>query len=159
MSGGERTLIRLAKNGSNRAYGTLIKRYTPLLYRLLWDMVRNRQDVEDLIQDSFMKAYQNLQSFKEDAKFSTWLYRIAYNTGLDYVKSGYKKRIFPLSENENEEPSSDFETSRLVEMKELKSELEKSLDHLSLSQKMAVSLYYYQQLSMQEIADIMGCNE
>lgn len=75
-------LVHASKNGDVTAFGELIKRYDRKLLRIAQHLTRNREDAEDAVQEAFLKAFQHLDQFREDAKFSTWLIRIAWNESL-----------------------------------------------------------------------------
>jgi RNA polymerase sigma-70 factor (ECF subfamily) len=90
----EHELIRRAIEGDPKAFEWIVQRYRPGLYHLVLKMVRNPQEAEDIVQESFIKAYQALPSFSEEFAFSTWLYKIAINHCIDFLR---KKKLPTLS--------------------------------------------------------------
>ena len=82
----EKSLIRRAKNGDTGAFDQLVLQYQQRLYYVIIRIVLNHEDADDAVQDTFLKAYRNLDNFNENYRFYTWLYRIAVNTALNLVK-------------------------------------------------------------------------
>ncbi len=87
-------LVDMAVGGDDKAYGKLLQRYRRPVYHMILKMVRNVDDAEDLMMESFSKAFRSLSRFKKDFTFSTWLFRIATNNTIDYIR---KKKINTLS--------------------------------------------------------------
>ncbi len=87
-------LIKRALDGEQQAYAEILKKYRAPLYNLLYRMVRNKIETEDLVQEAFIKAFSSLASFNDDYAFSTWLYRIAINNCIDHFR---KKKLKTLS--------------------------------------------------------------
>jgi len=90
----ETRLIDRALGGDDKAFAEILRRYRQPLYHLLLKMVRNKEEAEDLVQEAFIKAFRALGSFNEEYAFSTWLYKIAVNNCIDYLR---KKRLQTLS--------------------------------------------------------------
>lgn len=82
----DQILINQIKHGDTNAFGQLVDRYKDLVYTLAIRMLKNREEAEEVSQDTFIKTYKSLDRFKGDSKFSTWIYRVAYNTCLDRIK-------------------------------------------------------------------------
>ncbi|MBI3191534.1 MAG: sigma-70 family RNA polymerase sigma factor, partial [Pedosphaera parvula] len=82
----EQALVSRARAGDLAAYDDLIRRYQERIYATVYHMTSNHEDANDLTQESFIKAYQSLKSFKGDASFFTWLYRIAVNKTINFLK-------------------------------------------------------------------------
>ena len=79
-------LIKSAKGGDSKAYDGLLKKYKNSVYNLVYRMVRDVQEAEDLTQEAFIKAFNSLESFNEEYAFSTWLYKIATNNCIDFFR-------------------------------------------------------------------------
>jgi len=92
-----RELVRRFKHGEEKAYNELVNLYKQRIFNLVLKMVRNREDAMDLAQEAFVKAYHSLKDFREEASFSTWLYRIAVNLCLNFTQRD-KFRSFILLE-------------------------------------------------------------
>jgi len=99
----EALLIEKAQNGDVSAFEKLVSLYAKKIYNYCYRMMDSREDAEDLAQEVFIKVYQNLKSFKGDSKFSTWIYRIAYNTCVDRYRKGRKLDIVSLNYDKNED--------------------------------------------------------
>ncbi len=97
-------VVARARDGDNDAFRTLVDRHSRRIFRLAWRMTGSEQDAEDLVQETFLRAYRNLASFQERADFGTWLYRIAVNCSLDW-----RRERRPHEElNENLEPDHEW---------------------------------------------------
>ena len=91
----DRDLVARARGRDMAAYDELIRRYQRKIYQLVYNMTSNREDAEDLVQDVFVKAYSALERFKGDSSFYTWIYRIAVNRAINYLKK--RKRNTAMS--------------------------------------------------------------
>lgn len=153
----DRGIARLVQKGQGETFGVLIERYEDKLKRYGKKFLGSRHDIEDIVQQVFIKAYKNIQSFDCDKKFSPWIYRIAHNEFVNEVKR--KKNsplrffdpdtIFPhlLSKSE--------EMSDKIKREELRKELGRNLKKLDLKYREPVVLYYFEGLSYKEIADVL----
>ena len=83
--------INLILNGNPNAFATLVDRYKNMVYTLALKMLTNKEEAEEIAQDTFVKAYHSLNKFKGESKFSTWIYKITYNTCLDRLKKNKKQ--------------------------------------------------------------------
>ncbi|MFA6947863.1 MAG: sigma-70 family RNA polymerase sigma factor [Eubacteriales bacterium] len=97
----EAKLITLACGGNSEAFGELVSHYESFVYNVVYQIMGNREDALDISQDSFIKAYRSLSSFRGDCRFSTWLYRIAVNTSKDALRSRSKHNVTSLTEFED----------------------------------------------------------
>ena len=86
MTTNDQYYINLITQGDTIAFSVLVERYKDLVFTLTYRILKNREDAEEASQDTFIKAYKSLSKFKGDSKFSTWIYKIAYNTSLDRLK-------------------------------------------------------------------------
>ena len=80
-------------NGDASAFAYLVDTYKNMVFSLAYKMTKNKEEAEEVSQDTFIKAFKNLSNFKGDSKFSTWLYRICYHTTLDAIKKNKKKQL------------------------------------------------------------------
>ena len=85
----ESLYIRRTLNGETAAFGQLVEQYSQRIFLLVLRIVRCREDAEELTQDVFLKAFRHLNTFKGDSSFSSWLYRIAFNTAISFVRKIY----------------------------------------------------------------------
>jgi RNA polymerase sigma-70 factor (ECF subfamily) len=162
----EGDLVRRARHGDLDAYDELVRRYQERIYATIYHMTSNHEDANDLAQDSFIKAYQALKSFKGGSSFYTWLYRIAVNKTINFLKQRKNRHHFSLNDldfNAENDPDlvalvSDKTPLRNVGLMELQKKLNEALLKLSEPHRMVVVLHDVQGLSHEEIGDIMDCN-
>lgn len=149
-------IIESIKRGNTADFTLLIKRYKDKAYSLLRRMLKNEMDAEEVLQDCFLKAYNSLNSFRHDAQFSTWFYKIVYNTGLTTLSSKKRKieqemssidEHFDLAEHDNEI----YSTSENVQEYVLK-----MVDKLPVRNALVVILFYIDGMSLNEISQVMG---
>lgn len=149
--------IAQIRSGNANAYAALVSKYKDMTFTLALRMVGNREDAEEVAQDTFVKAYKALDSFKGTSKFSTWLYRIVYNTSLDYIKK--QKRVV-LSEHIDEVNEADIGSMQnaltYIEEKEKKEMIEKALLQVPEDERVLLTLFYFEELSLKEISEIVN---
>ena len=162
----EGDLVRQARRGDLTAYDELVRRYQERIYATIYHMTSNHEDANDLAQESFIKAYSALKSFKGGSSFYTWLYRIAVNKTINFLKQRRNKHHLSLNDmdfNAEHDPDlmaliSDKTPQRDIGLSELQKKLNDGLLKLSLPQRMVVVLHDVQGVSHEEIAQIVGCN-
>jgi RNA polymerase sigma factor (sigma-70 family) len=163
---GEMELVRRAQKGDLEAYDQLIKRYQERIYATVYHMTSNHEDANDLAQDAFIKAFQALKSFKGGSTFYTWLYRIAVNKTINFLKQRKNRLHMSLNDldyNTENNPDlvaliSDKTPRRDASLKELQEKLNESLLKLSEQHRLVMVLHDVQGQSHEEIAEIMQCN-
>lgn len=152
-------LVYRIKNGDLTAYEILIGRYQHRVYNLVVKMVNNEEDARDLSQDIFIQIYQTLQRFRGDSSFGTWVYRVASNKCLDFLrrKKAEGERIV-LSAFERDILLSDSRGSpeESAIRKEESRRLRIALESLPRDYRIVIILQHYQQLSYKEIAEILA---
>ena len=150
-------LIDKVIKGENNAYAELVDRYKQMVYTLAYKIVKNREDAEEVAQDTFVKAYNALSDFKGDSKFSTWLYKIAYYRSLDYLKKN-KRRVettkIDISEEYNIASLDD--ALDVLEAKDRTEIIKHAIQKLPGEDSVLITLYYFETLSMNEISKVMG---
>ena len=150
-------LIREVLAGKPRAYATLRGRYRHMVLTLGVRMLGDRELAQETTQDVFVKAFQGLESFRGDSKFSTWLYRVAYFRILDVLAREKRKRAhlddFSLENTPEDGVNS---TWAGVLEKERSEVLQRALKALSPEDNSLLSLFYLQELSLKEIGHVMG---
>jgi RNA polymerase sigma-70 factor (ECF subfamily) len=162
----EADLVRYSRRGDLKAYDELVKRYQERIYATIYHMTSNHEDANDLAQESFIKAFQALKSFKGGSSFYTWLYRIAVNKTINFLKQRKNRHHLSLNDldfNAEHDPDlmmliSDRTPLREVGLTELQKKLNEALLKLSEPHRMVVVLHDVQGLSHEEIAEIMDCN-
>ncbi len=148
-------LIQRYLAGEEAAAEELVLRYQKQLYAFLYRMTRDMEEAKDLTQKTFLKAIQGLGGFRGDASFKTWLYQIALNTGLNYLKQNRREMV---DIDETAIGRNDDTLDGLIE-EERKQRIRNSLHRLPERQRTAVVLRAYDGLSCQETAKVMGCSE
>jgi RNA polymerase sigma-70 factor (ECF subfamily) len=162
----EADLVKLARRGDLKAYDELVKRYQERIYAMICHMTSNHEDANDLAQESFIKAFSALKSFKGGSSFYTWLYRIAVNKTINFLKQRKNKYHISLNDidfNAEHDPDlmaliSDKTPNRDVALSELQKKLNEALLKLSEPHRMVVVMHDVQGMSHDEIAEVMGCN-
>jgi RNA polymerase sigma-70 factor (ECF subfamily) len=162
----EDELVREARRGNLKAYDELVKRYQERIYATLYHMTSNHEDANDLAQESFIKAFQALKSFKGGSSFYTWLYRIAVNKTINFLKQRKNRTHISLNNidfNAEHDPDlialiSEQTPRRAAGLTELQEKLNEALMKLSESHRLVVVMHDVQGLSHEEIAEAMDCN-
>ena len=151
-------LVLQSQNGHPAAFETLIRNHQRMIHSLTFRMTGSSADAEDLAQETFLRAYEQLGSFRGTAKFSTWLYRIAVNTCLNWRQS--EARRFRLHANCAEEMSAlHLNGTHLPPEHRANQEVQAALLKLPAKQRAAVVLTIYDGLNHAEAANILGCSE
>ncbi|KOP37225.1 RNA polymerase [Flavobacterium sp. WLB] len=143
--------------GQTNAFAVLVDRYKDMIFTLALKMVKNREEAEEVSQDTFIKIYNSLSKFKGDSKFSTWIYKIAYNTCLDRLKKS-KKDDFNISIDDFSShliKTMDTALSAL-EDKERKQTIQKCLNLLPSDENFLLTLFYFDDQNLEEIGKIMN---
>ena len=159
-------LVQRSKAGDMSAYDELIRRYQERLYATIYHMTANHEDANDLAQETFIKGYQALKSFKGDSSFFTWVYRIAVNKTINFLKQRRNRTHLSLNDldfNAEHDPDlvsliSEKTPRREVNLAELQEKLNAAMQKLSEIHRLVVTLHDVQGLSHEEISRIMDCN-
>jgi RNA polymerase sigma factor (sigma-70 family) len=156
------TLIRCALSGDQKAFRRLRLKYYDSIFKLISRMIRDREEVEDLTQEAFIKAFTSLASFNEEYAFSTWLYKIATNNSIDYVR---KRKLQTFSINkpiESEEsdysfelPDTDPEPDQELIALQRKKMLEEAMNSLPAKYRQVILMRHVDEKEYQEIAKIL----
>ncbi|MFS4456803.1 RNA polymerase sigma factor [Maribacter sp. 2304DJ31-5] len=148
----ERTLL-----GDVQAFAILVKTYRHMVYTLALKLVRNEADAEEVAQDTFLKAYNAMASFKGESKFSTWLYKIAYHKGLDHLKKEKRQLEVRKLDTHTQYDFAIIENQwDTLEGQERKEVIQKAINKLDGDDGVLITLFYYEELSLIEIARIFG---
>ncbi|MEP1489302.1 MAG: sigma-70 family RNA polymerase sigma factor [Algibacter sp.] len=142
--------------GNSNAFSVLVDRYKDLVFTLTIRMLKNREEAEEVSQDTFIKVYKSLSKFKGDSKFSTWIYKVAYNTSLDRIKKN-KKHFNDVEINEFTEhhlKTIDNVLSNL-EQQEYNKAIKDCIALLPNEDSFLLTLYYFEELSLDEISKIV----
>ena len=135
-------------------YGEIIKRYKLRIGHYLRKFIRNNDELEDVMQMVFIKAYRNLYDFNAKRKFSPWLYRIAHNEAVNHLKK-YKRENLSLDETEWEIADEKINIGDRLDSKILKTSIEKGLAKIRDDYREALIFYFFEEKTYEEIGDIM----
>ncbi len=156
------TLINQAKSGDAQAYDKLLNKYRNSVYNLVYRMVRDVEEAEDLTQEAFIKAFNSLAQFNEDYAFSTWLYKIATNNCIDFFR---KRKLQTLSidkpiqykdsEIHQELPDPELNPEKSILAGERSSIIREAIESLPEKYYTAIVLRHTEEKSYEEIAEIL----
>ena len=163
METSDAELVGLARSGDRDALGALTERYQGRLLRVLVGMVRNPEDAKDIAQDAFVRAFSNLQGFKGQSSFYTWLYRIAVNLVIDQQRREGRRRNSEFDETvATDSPYVVDATGRdpfaRVRDAELVRKVKDAIDELTPDHRAVILLREVDGLSYKEISDVVGCS-
>ncbi|NBW36829.1 MAG: sigma-70 family RNA polymerase sigma factor [Cytophagia bacterium] len=140
-------LIKRILEGEQHLYAQLVNKHKRYAYSLALRVLEDKSDAEEVAQDAFVKAFKYLAGFNRDAKFSTWLYRIVFNTAISYKRK--QKAKMQSIENVHIGYQQDA-----LEKSDKKRFIEEAIAKLSEADRVAITLFYLQEFSLEEIADI-----
>ena len=154
--------VERARAGDSDAFRVLVEQHSRSIFRLAFRMTGNEQDAEDVVQETFLRAYRRLADYEARASFSTWLYRIASNYALDLIrmrKRHEEKRERGSSENHDvlqSIPEASPGPDRIVYGSQVKDRVNAALDELSVQERTAFVLRHFEGLSIDEIGRALG---
>jgi RNA polymerase sigma-70 factor (ECF subfamily) len=162
MTRTDEELVARAQGGDVESFNQLIVRWERPIYALAYRVIGKEEDARDVCQDAFLRAYRALPGFKGQAKFSSWLYRIALNLCRDWIR---RQRRAPLSQLPEDTDATELAAETgpvesiedLVARRELSAIVEEAMSVLSDEQRTAIILKEYHGMTFQEIADMQGC--
>ncbi len=147
----------LVQNGDKNAFGVLIERYEAKMKRYAFRFFREKEEITDLVQDVFIKVYVNLQSFDVNQKFNSWIYRIAHNEYVNKIAWKSIRKLVPLDSDEliPLAISAPENVMRDAIEKNEKEVMEKYLSELDEKYRTPIIMFYYEDMSYDEISDIL----
>ena len=148
-------LVQKIRSEDSELYAEIVKRYQQGLYRYLRYLTNQSAEAEDLIQDVFIKAYRNLFGFDIRRKFSSWIYRIAHNEGVNYLKKAARRKDVSLEYLDFTVPAPNDCSENQLTREEIKRKIQKCLGELKPKYRDPLVLYYFEEKSYQEISDIL----
>lgn len=147
----ENALIDQVLAGKRDAYGRIVDHYKSYGYTIAMKVLNNRPEAEEAAQDGFIKAFHYLKSFNRKARFSTWLYRIIFNTAISYKR---KNRHIMESIEHHDRPTEPPESP--LERDDKSVFIARAMDNLNDADRLAIQLYYIREFSLEEVAEITG---
>jgi RNA polymerase sigma-70 factor (ECF subfamily) len=159
----EKEIIHSIKNGDIQSFKLLVEQHQQMVFRTIMGFVHVKEDAEDLTQEVFINAYQSLHYYQEKAAFSTWLYRIAVNTSLNFIQKNRFQKLLDFAEDKmqilfNQRDNSINPEEQIIE-NETDSLIQRAIDQLSEKQRTAFILSKYNELPQKKIAEIMQLSE
>ncbi|MCC9072524.1 sigma-70 family RNA polymerase sigma factor [Flavobacterium sp. F-65] len=142
--------------GETNMFAVLVDRYKDMIFTLAIKMVKNREIAEEVSQDTFIKIFNSLSKFKGDSKFSTWIYKIAYNTCLDYLKKSKKEEHnVVIDELKGHVVQTTVNALSILEDQERKRDIQHCLNLLPSEESFLLTLFYFEDQNLNEIGKIM----
>ena len=148
-------IIKKVTEGDVSAFSVLVDNYKDAAIALAFNIVLNREDAEDIVQEAFIKAYSSLRSFKGHSRFSTWFYRIVLNTSLNKRKLKRPDTI-AIEDGDDDLEANAFNALSRFNNKEQKKAIQSALKVLNESERICITMYYLTELSIEEIAELTG---
>lgn len=148
--------IARARAGDRRGFESLLSRYRDYVFTIARRVLHDEQWAEEAAQDAFVKAFQHLDTFRGDAKFSTWIYRIAWTTAISKLRSERRHRADDLEGAARTIADGGADGFTQVEASERRRVIDEALDRLKPEESLALSLFYLQDRPLAEIAEIVG---
>ncbi len=151
----EKNLINNVKQGKTDAFRLLVESYQHLAFTIAVNIVKNKQDAEEVVQDAFIKVYSKIEQFKEESKFSSWLFKIVYNTALTKIR----KKQLDLFTIEPDEYGVEYGVSLhngwdALVLKDQREYINLAMNQLGEQDKLVLTLFYLADESLNEIAEI-----
>ncbi len=156
----ELAVIRAAQQGDQESFEQLVRSYDRAVLRLALNLLRNPEDARDVYQEAFLRVYRNLNSFRLDSSFQTWLYRIVTNICLDHLRRRKVRReesSDPVQEAQHK--SQDADPQRTLLSKELGARIRSVLTELTPRERTVFELRHYQGLRLKDIGEMLGTTE
>ena len=156
----DQKLIDQTLNGDTRSFGVLVERYQNFVFTIVYRMVKVREEAEEVSQDSFIKAFESLSSYRGESKFSSWLYSIAYRKALDALRKNKKYKASEIIDDITEGEIDTIDNAlHFLEEKERKKTIQDCILKLSEDEAAIITLYYFEDQSVREIAGITKLSE
>jgi RNA polymerase sigma-70 factor (ECF subfamily) len=160
-------VVKRVQAGDVAAFDVLIRKYRERVFGIVYNLTSNREDTADLVQDSFIKAFQSINRFQGQSSFFTWLYKIAVNTTLSHLRKNKLRTFFSLEKVQEDGASAEIlnqltdttGADRDAYLRELQEKLNEALQKLSIKHRTVITLFEIDGLSHAEIAEVMDCSE
>ncbi|MGB9780592.1 RNA polymerase sigma factor [Caldanaerobacter sp.] len=156
---GEEELLERARNGDDEAFSLLMKNYEKYVYNVILRIVEEKEEAKDIAQETFIKAYMNIKTFRKDSSFKTWIYRIAVNTAMDYLRRKARSKIDLVATHKDGLEVKNFQMPEEVIEQRLTVEMvRKEISKLPVDYKVALILKDIEGMSYEEISNILKIN-
>lgn len=153
----DKELLEMYRQGDTRSYAfnLIVRKYQERIYWHVRKMVVSHDDTDDIVQNTFLKVWGGLESFREDSQLFTWLYRIATNEALTFLKRKRTKYFLPLVDVE-QQLSRTLESDSYVNGNELQIKLQKAIIRLPEKQRLVFNMKYFDEMKYEEMSEILG---
>lgn len=153
-------LIEQTLEGDTKSFGILVEQYQRFVFTIALRMLKVREEAEEVAQDTFIKAYESLSSYRGESKFSSWLYSIAYRKALDRIRKNSRHQTSELLEDITEGEVAHMENALVqLENKERSAKIKECIMKLPEVEAALITLYYFEEQSVKEIAEITNLSE
>ena len=149
-------IIDSINRGNTSDFSLIVDRYKDKAFSLLRRLLKNELDAEEALQDSFLKAFNSLKDFRKDAQFSTWFYRIVFNTGLTVISSKKRKIEQQMSSIDEEIVLGSYDNEIYGTSENVRDYVLKMVDKLPIRNALVVILFYMDGMSLNEISQVLG---
>ena len=166
---GEAALIRMAQGGDQSAFERLVQTYDQQVLRLAYNLLRSQEDAKDIYQETFLRVHKNLESFRFDCSFHTWLYRIATNLCLDYLRKRKVRKeestVVETSEGPRDlldtvaERSASSDPERRLLSGQLQQRIRQVMSELTARERMVFEMRHHQGMRLRAIGEALGTTE
>ncbi len=160
----DRELIDLFHSGTReKAFTLLVEKYQQKVYFHIRRMVKNHDDADDVMQNTFIKVWKGLENFRNEAQFYTWLYRIATNETITFINSRTKKATVAFEGSGNDDDEGSYAPSNYikgesnsVDSDDIQAKLQRAIDTLPEKQKLVFNLRYYDEMPYEQMSEVLG---
>jgi RNA polymerase sigma-70 factor, ECF subfamily len=162
MQGNDHSIVRAVLAGDRDAYGALVRAHSAAIFRVAFRIAGNEADAEEIVQETFLRGYQRLESFQQNAAFGTWIYRIAVNCALNRISQPGIEAEYRHGEADDPEEktvqlaSRDAGPERVLLSSEITAAQEMAMQRLTPTEKSAFVLRHFEDRSTSEIAELLG---
>ncbi len=162
----DQLLLKRWRSGDDGGFHALMSKYERPMFRVIWKIVRNEDDVRDILQETFLRLWRNLDKIREDVPLHPWLFRAATNLAIDHLRKHKPGRVVSMVDQNSEgvemtmEPEDQGADPRIsARIREIEKHVRQAIDELPKRQRKAMALRGLDDLSLKEIADILECEE
>jgi len=156
----EKQQMRKVLKGDTSAFGYFVDTYQDMAVTIAYRICENRQDAEDIVQNAFVKAFHNLHTFRSDSKFSTWFYRIVYNTALTHINNrNFNTEFEDYKVVDSDSSYSEWDTLEQIHENERREIINRTMEKMPKDEGLLLTLYYLEENSVKDICLITGLSE
>ncbi|GJM59887.1 sigma-70 family RNA polymerase sigma factor [Persicobacter diffluens] len=152
----ENTILNQIRQGNYSRATLLIDHHKEMVYQICYRILLNQADAEEAAQDSFLKAFEALDQFRGEAKFSTWLYRIAYNMALGKNRQNSRRSVWEWVTDQLPDRQQGPDAAEIMEQEDRKEQVHAAINQLPEEERVIISLYYLEEMSTKEIAEVVN---